>query len=270
MVLIAHVSDLHLGPVPFPRALALKPVLGWINWRRKWRADNTDRLERTIEAVIAARPDHVIVTGDVVELSQSAEYRRAWPVLGRFGEPSWAPGNHDVYTRAGEHLLKGGPGDLRDDFPKLSTIGPATVVTLCSGTPTWLFSAEGELGRAQLDRLDATLRHLDSSKTFPMIALHHPLVAPELSSLQRLRDAGDLLDILASTRCDIVLHGHRHRASRDTITHNGRSITQIGAASASANVDHGEEAASFNLLWVERDGETWQWRCETQRIAQRQ
>ena len=32
---IAHVSDLHLAPVPFPFGEGLKPALGWINWRRK-------------------------------------------------------------------------------------------------------------------------------------------------------------------------------------------------------------------------------------------
>ncbi|WP_204307850.1 hypothetical protein, partial [Klebsiella pneumoniae] len=68
--------------------------------------------------------------------------------------------------------------DLRDHFPRLDRVGHAALITLCSGTPTWLFSAEGELGVSQLARLAALLDGLDRSRAMPVIAIHHPPVAP--------------------------------------------------------------------------------------------
>lgn len=170
MTIIAHVSDLHLAPVPFPFGEGLKPALGWLNWARKPGAHDGGIAARTIAAVRAARPDHVALTGDLIELGLTAEYAAVGAALGEFGDPervSWAPGNHDVYTRRAAQRLQtilpawlATPtvaGDLRDHFPRLALAGRAAVVTLCSGTPTWLFSAEGELGARQLERLGALL-----------------------------------------------------------------------------------------------------------------
>lgn len=115
MTVIAHLSDLHLSPVPFPAEWPwrLKPVLGWINWKRQPGAHDDAVWERTAAAVLAASPDLVAVTGDLIELGLSSEYARAARALARLGDPeavSWAPGNHDAYTtdataRAGKHLV---------------------------------------------------------------------------------------------------------------------------------------------------------------------
>ncbi|WP_181313914.1 metallophosphoesterase family protein [Phreatobacter cathodiphilus] len=266
MTVIAHVSDLHLTPVPFPIGEGLKPALGWINWARKPGAHDNAIGERTLAAIAAARPDHVALTGDLIELGLASEYAAAGAALAELGDPdrvSWAPGNHDVYTRRAEQRLQAvlgdwlslpvGAGDLRARFPSVALAGRAAVVTLCSGTPTWLFSAEGELGRDQLARLDALLDGLDRTAHLPVIAVHHPPHAPGLSRLKRLRDGEALMALLARHGCPLVLHGHLHRACDTVWTGGARTISLAGAPSASAAGRHGDDPAGFTLVHVDAD-----------------
>ncbi len=279
---IAHLSDLHLGPVPFPWAppFRLKPVLGWINWARQPGAHDVTLFERTAAAVRAAKPDHILVTGDLIELGLDREWQAAHAALARLGtspEISWAPGNHDLYTSDVPARIRLGmadwlapatsTADLRDHFPRLDRVGHAALITLCSGTPTWLFSAEGELGVSQLARLAALLDGLDRGRFLPVIAIHHPPVAPGLSRLKRLRDAGALLDILVSHRCPLVLHGHLHKACRRDWSRDGHDVAVIGAASASATGRHGDDPASFNLVSVAPGVGGFGWQVETRPVA---
>lgn len=266
---IAHVSDLHLAPVPFPFGEGLKPALGWINWRRKPGAHDPALGLRVAAAVRAASPDHVALTGDLIELGLASEYGAAADTLAVFGPPcrlSWAPGNHDVYTARAVPRLRDRLGgwlaaeaapqivaDIRGHFPRLVVMGRVALVTLCSGLPTWLFSAEGELGAAQLARLDAMLSSLDRKAHLPVIAIHHPPHAPGLSPLKRLRDGGELMRLLARNRCPLVLHGHLHKACESTVMIDGFAITLAGAPSASSAGHHGDDPAGFALIHVDGD-----------------
>jgi 3',5'-cyclic AMP phosphodiesterase CpdA len=277
MTLIAQVSDLHLGPVPFPAPWPLKPVLGWINWARQPDVHDNALFAASANAVAAAMPDHVAVTGDLIELGLDSEWRAAGEALARFGPPgrvSWAPGNHDVYTagavqRAARAMApwlgaaSGAEKDLRRHFPRLDIVGEAAIVTLCSGLPTWLFSAEGALGALQLARLDRMLAGIDRDRHLPIIAVHHPPVAPDLSRLKRLRDADRLLALLARHRCPLVLHGHLHKACRTEWRSAAHVVTGLGAASASATGRGGDDPASFNLIKVERTARGLGWTAET-------
>jgi 3',5'-cyclic AMP phosphodiesterase CpdA len=269
VTVIAHVSDLHLSPVPFPWGDGLKPALGWINWRRKPGAHDPAITARVMAAVTAAAPDHIALTGDLIELGLASEYRAAAEALATFGPPcrlSWAPGNHDVYTRRAVPRLRDGLGgwlaaevppqnaaDIRSHFPRLVMTGRVALVTLCSGLPTWLFSAEGELGTAQLARLDAMLASLDRTAQLPVIAIHHPPHAPGLSPLKRLRDADQLLRLLARHRCPLVLHGHLHQACEASASIDGFAIAMAGAPSASSAGHHGDDPAGYSLVHVGGD-----------------
>src|SRR5712691_2470388 len=106
MFTLAHLSDPHLAPLPTPRLaeLASKRVLGYLNWRHKrsaiHRAEVADALVRDIKS---HGPDHVAVTGDLVNIALDAEFLQARAWLDRLGSPrdvTLVPGNHDAYVRA--------------------------------------------------------------------------------------------------------------------------------------------------------------------------
>lgn len=262
MAVIAHLSDPHIAPVPFPFGFRLKPVLGWINWARKPGARDMAVLERTAAAVRAENADLVAVTGDLIELSLDAEIVRARAFLTSFGPPErlvWTPGNHDVYTtdapaRLAEAFASwlaapgDGPDPLRARFPVIRRFGSTALVAVCSGLPTWLFSAEGEIGAAQLARLDAALEALAGEGARVALAIHHPPHTPDLSPLKRLRDRNALLSILAHRGVGTILHGHLHELCEARLAIDGASINQIGAPSASASDAGKADRAGFNRL----------------------
>lgn len=277
MARILHLSDLHLGPVPFPWREGLKPMLGWINWARKPGAHSADALARTLTAVRTATPDHILLTGDIIELGQASEMAAALSMLTSITLPtrlSWCPGNHDVYTSAARARLLAQAGDWlcsrqelplvdhRDLFPHATMVDGVAVIALCSGLPTWLFSAEGELGEGQLTRLDRLLARLATDRAFPLIGLHHPPVNDGLNPLQRLRDRDALLAVLARHRCEVLAHGHVHAPRRLEIDNAGTPLTLIGGASASSS-GRNDAPAAFNLIEVKRTGQSWCWSVET-------
>ncbi len=107
---LAHLSDPHLGPLPQPavRELASKRIVGYINWQRSRRYGHLrDALDAVTSDLHGTRPDHVAITGDLVNIALPAEFTHARRWLETLGPPadvSVVPGNHDAYVAgAGAH-----------------------------------------------------------------------------------------------------------------------------------------------------------------------
>ena len=90
--------------------LRLKRVMGFINWKRgRERLNDMGMLARLVADLRAQRPDHVAVTGDLVNIGMPAEFHRAALWMKTLGDPadvSFVPGNHDAYVRAVMPLLE--------------------------------------------------------------------------------------------------------------------------------------------------------------------
>src|SRR3981081_2897407 len=105
LFVLAHLSDPHLGPLPAPRWRELlgKRATGFINWRRKRHLIHRgDVLARIVADLTAPAPDHIAVSGDLVNISLPGEYLPALAWLASLGPPhdvTLVPGNHDVYIR---------------------------------------------------------------------------------------------------------------------------------------------------------------------------
>jgi 3',5'-cyclic AMP phosphodiesterase CpdA len=103
---LAHLSDPHLGPLPEPavRELASKRLFGYINWRRsRRRLHRRDTLDAITRDLHGKEPDHVAITGDLVNIALPAEFAHARHWLETLGAPadvSVVPGNHDAYVAA--------------------------------------------------------------------------------------------------------------------------------------------------------------------------
>jgi 3',5'-cyclic AMP phosphodiesterase CpdA len=268
---LAHFSDPHLPPLPRPRLkeLAGKRVLGYLNWTRNrhkyYRREVLDALVRDLQAHV---PDHVAVTGDLVNLALPAEFASAQAWLRSVGAPesiTAIPGNHDAYVRATRHRFVESFGEyLRGDepagqaFPFLRRRGPVALIGLSSAVPTAPFMATGTLGRAQMEALERMLISLSTEQIFRVLLVHHPLRSD--SRPKRLTDSADLIALLEKHGVELILHGHDHIHSTMWFDGPDRKIPSIGVPAASALAHGRHPAAAYNLYKIERDGNAW--RCE--------
>ena len=102
MFRLAHLSDPHLAPLPSSRwqDLMSKRLTGYLSWYWKRRTIHQARiLELVVRDIKSHDPDHVAVTGDLINIALAAEYRyaRRWlEELGSRARVSLVPGNHDA------------------------------------------------------------------------------------------------------------------------------------------------------------------------------
>jgi 3',5'-cyclic AMP phosphodiesterase CpdA len=270
---LAHLSDPHLPPLPAPRLseLAGKRVLGYLNWTRNRRKYyRREVLDALVSDMQAQGPDHVAMTGDVLNLAIEAEYAPALKWLESVGPPERVtaiPGNHDAYVRSTQHRFAEVFSDyLRGDdtangggtFPFLRRRGPLALIGLTSAVPTAPFMATGRLGRAQLAALEKILIELSTEQAFRVLLVHHPLRSD--SRPKRLTDSRPLLALLERYGVELILHGHDHIHSTMWFDGPDGKIPGIGVPAASALARGRHPAAAYNLLTIERDGNAW--RCE--------
>jgi 3',5'-cyclic AMP phosphodiesterase CpdA len=268
---LAHLSDPHLPPLPAARwrDLAGKRALGYLNWtRNRHKYHRRDVLDALVADMQAQRPDHIAVTGDLVNLALEAEFApaKAWlEGVGTSEHVSVIPGNHDAYVRATRHRFVGSFGDyLRGDaepesmpFPFLRRRGPLALIGVSSAVPTLPLMATGTLGGAQLRALDRQLGQLSAEDAFRVLLVHHPLHSD--SRIKRLTDSKQLRAVLKARGVDLILHGHDHIHSTMWIEGADKQIPAIGVPSASALAHRHYPAAAYNLFTIEREGNTW--RC---------
>jgi len=271
---LAHLSDPHLPPLPHPRPfeLAGKRALGYLNWKRnRHRYHRRDVADVLISDLQAQVPDHIAITGDLVNLALEAEFAPALAWLQSVGSPEQVtvvPGNHDAYVRATRHCIAESWGSYLagDDisahdaiFPALRRRGPLALIGVSSAVPTPPLMATGWLGRSQMDALESMLAGLASEQVFRVLLIHHPLRSS--ARAKRLTDSAELLALLKQYGVELVLHGHDHVHSTTWVEGpSGSSIPAIGVPSASA-LAHGQYPdAAYNLFSIARDGDGW--RCQ--------
>ena len=270
---LAHLSDPHLAPLPPPKLHELvgKRALGYLNWKRNRHAiHRQDILDALVADMKAQAPDHIAVTGDLVNLALPDEFTQARAWLSGIGGPhdvTVVPGNHDAYVASAKPRLAEWQDYLRGDeaashatpaFPFVRRRGPLTLISVSSAVPTGPFMATGKLGQTQLDALDGILEKPADDPNFRVLLIHHPLRSK--SSYKRLTDADALIALLKRHRVDLVLHGHDHIHSTMWFEGPHGRVPAIGVPSASA-VAHGHTpAAAYNLFSIARDGDIW--RCE--------
>ena len=268
---LAHVSDPHLPPVPLPGwgECNAKRCLGFLNWQRKrrWR-HLAPVLERLIADLKKQAPDHIAVTGDLVNIGLPSEYKAAARWLRDLGPPqhvSVIPGNHDIYVP-----LDGEPGierwhDYMADiperngssttaFPYVRRLGHVALVGLCSAVPTPPFNATGRLDDDQLARIGSILDRLATEGLVRVVLIHHPPLPGLARPRRALTNACRMAEVLRRHGAEIVLHGHNHQAMLSVAQGPAGDIPVVGAPSASMGVASRHEAlARYNLLVFQRD-----------------
>jgi 3',5'-cyclic AMP phosphodiesterase CpdA len=270
---LAHLSDPHLAPLPGPRVRELvgKRVFGYLNWsRNRHKYHRRDVLDALVSDLQSQSPDHIAVTGDLVNLALEAEFApaRAWlESVGAGKRVTVIPGNHDAYVRATQgRFAQSWPDYLDGDdapegsvsFPFVRRRGPLALIGVSSAVPTPPLMATGWLGGSQLEALERILTRLSAEPVFRVLLIHHPLRSD--SRTKRLTDSSNLLALLKRHGVELVLHGHDHVHSTIWVEGPNGTIPAIGVPSASA-LPHGRyPAAAYNLFSIAREGAAW--RCE--------
>lgn len=288
---IAHVSDLHLGPLPrfWPRHWNAKRAFGVYNWYRKRRRDHL----RTVFDLILAdirhhRPDHIAVSGDVINVGLPAEYRNAVRLLADIGTPGHVtvvPGNHDIYTplkrdvgverwraymtgdadRADPPRASGcGMTERPPGFPFLRRIGDVALIGVNSAVPTPPGIAFGLVGPEQRAALGELLAASARAGHFRLVMIHHPPLPDQCPPYRALTDAAELEALLVDAGVELVIHGHDHRDMLEPITTGDGEALVVGVGSASMSAPRGREPAArsaFYRIWRRDAG----WHVELER-----
>ena len=271
MFSLAHLSDPHIGPIATPRLRELlnKRGLGLINWyRKRHRHHHADVLNAVVKDMQAQSPDHIAVTGDLVNISLDTEFAGAARWLMSVGTPehvTLVPGNHDAYIRrasgwAAQHWGEFMRGDDGADFPFVRRRGPLAIVGLTTSLPTGPFMATGHLGGEQLARLAEILITLSREALFRVVLIHHPPIPNKRHYMKRLIDGPMFRALIAEHGAELVLHGHNHEQQLMWLDGPKGRIPAVGVPSASAIISDHDEPAAYNLYAI--DGGPGGWSCE--------
>jgi 3',5'-cyclic AMP phosphodiesterase CpdA len=272
---LAHLSDPHLAPLPKPRLSELmgKRATGYFNWmRNRHLIHSRPMLDKLTADLRAQHPDHIAVTGDLVNIALEAEFGPARDWLKTIGAPqnvTLVPGNHDAYVASTwPHCAEQWLDYMRSDdmaearharFPYLRRRGPLLLIGVSTAVPTAPFMATGRLGQKQIADLAGLLSQHASDDCFRVLLIHHPLRSPASRRHKRLTDAPALLDVLRVHGVQLILHGHDHKHSLMWFDGPSGQIPAVGVPSASAAVRAKHDAAAYNLFRIENQGGAW--RC---------
>ncbi len=274
---LAHLSDIHLSPMPRARRsdLMSKRILGYVNWHRGRKyVHRREVLDLVTRDIVERKPDHIAVTGDLVNLGLPEEFLRAAEWLHHLGPPSDVtaiPGNHDAYVRlhpeagtghwkpymqsneAGEIIVPTPPSL----FPFVRRFGDIAIVALSSAIPTAPFIAAGKVGSRQRKLLGEALARLGDKGLFRVVLVHHPPLPGQSNWARGLRDAGRTTRVIRQYGAELVLHGHNHEQTVNEIETVSGTAYVIGVPSASEAIEGRLPAARYNEYRIARKRDGW-------------
>lgn len=262
MFQIAHISDLHIPPLPpvSLRQLASKRLLGLFSWHYKWKSEHQQAILDALQTHLGeVKPDHICITGDITFTTLPAEVDKAADWISRLGDPqqiSLVPGNHDAYVPGSlDYALKKWSRWMEDDeggtgFPYLHRRGPVDIVGLSSAVATPPAVSFGRIGQAQLQKTEMLLGSIKANQRPSLLMVHHPPQEGAASRKRALSDRKELQAILCRSPIDLVLHGHLHYPTTAVIDCPKGPIPVLGAASAST-IGKRKSVAHYHLIEIE-------------------
>lgn len=275
MFRLAHLSDIHIGPLPDVELYQLvsKRAIGYVNWHRNRRHLLQDNVLATIVADMkAAAPDHIAVTGDLVNLALDAEIEAAklWlETLGPADTVSVVPGNHDAYVPGafGRVCRLWGPWMSSDGqnmpvgrltFPYLRVRGNVALIGCTSARATAPFMATGFFREGQGERLGKLLEEAGRRGLFRIVMIHHPPVRNAVPQHKRLFGITRFQNLVRWHGAELVLHGHSHLPSLHWIEGpEGCTVPVVGVAAAGQSAGGHATAAQYNLIEIGGKVERW-------------
>jgi 3',5'-cyclic AMP phosphodiesterase CpdA len=232
---LVHLSDLHFGRTD---PAVIEPLLA---------------------AVAAARPDVVVVSGDLTQRAKAHEFEQAHAFLARLPRPQIVvPGNHDVpLYRVWERFLsplgkyrRHISQDLEPSFvdDEIAVMGVITARSLTF--------KDGRINDEQMRAIAHRLAPLGEN-VLKVVVTHHPFDLPDQTGdVDLVGRARAAMEVFARCGVDLLLAGHFHtsEAGSTEARHEiaGYSALVVQAGTATSTRGRGEEN-SFNVLHVTSD-----------------
>jgi 3',5'-cyclic-AMP phosphodiesterase len=208
-------------------------------------ADPLDRLAATVGHVRAMRPhpDAVLVSGDLADNAEDAEYEQLAQVLGEIGAPVYVlPGNHDDRAGLRRHFDLDGTSDAPVQYAvDLEELRLVVLDTKRDG-------ADG--GQLDSDRLAWLDSALDVETTVTtLIAMHHPPITTGIPAMDAIglpvADRDGLRDVVARhPQVKRLVGGHVHRAIAGEFA--GRAVLAAPSTYVQLELDFQTSGLSFS------------------------
>lgn len=276
MFRLAHISDVHLGPLPrlSLAELASKRITGYWNWHRNRKKHMfSNALEMLCADILDKSPDHLAITGDLVNLGSGIEIRAVAEWLRVVGDPvstTVVPGNHDAYVpgardkavEAWYNYMRGDNDPLtfeQDDklFPTIRRRGPVAIIGCSTALATPPFAASGFFSSRQARETAELLKKAGEEGLFRVVLIHHPPIRGATTQYKRMIGIRRFAAAIAVGGAELVLHGHTHLNSLYWLESKGRKVPVIGIASASQGPGSAKPRAAYNLFSISGKPGAW-------------
>jgi 3',5'-cyclic AMP phosphodiesterase CpdA len=231
---LVHISDLHFG-----------------------RVDDA-LLDPLVDAIGAARPDVLVVSGDLTQRARTAQFRAARAFLDRLPRPQVVvPGNHDVPLY---DVIRRFAAPLdryrRYITPDLAPFHADDEIAVAGiNTARSLTFKHGRINAEQVRAVTGRFAALPAG-VVRVVVTHHPLdLPPAADESEVVGRAGMAMHAFAHAGVDLLLSGHLHRShgasTAERYRIDGYSALAVHAGTTTSTRGRGEGNA-FNVLRIER------------------
>ncbi len=227
-----------------------------------------------IEHMKNATPDHIALTGDLVNLALPEEITRMREWLDGLApaeQLSVILGNHDTYVasavtptmNAWRPYMEGDIAKSGSPFPYRRDRGKVTIIGANSGVPTLPFMATGLFDKQQATDLESHLNDAKTKGQFRVVMIHHPPFENATQWSKRLIGDDLFRSVIARCGAELILHGHTHIESFEWIEGQTNKVPVIGVPSASkappqnAMGKHYKPGARYNLFEISGEQDNW-------------
>jgi 3',5'-cyclic AMP phosphodiesterase CpdA len=277
--ILAHFSDPHIVCIDQikRRDFINKRLFGYLRWKLHRKTEHRNEILAILQKDLQrAKPDHIAITGDLTHLGLPSEFKKVRRWLRSLGTPTQVtvvPGNHDTYVRTDWHQTfacwldymvsdtqyqqTSPANDFDDLFPTLRVRGQIALIGVCTARPSTPYLAIGSIGAFQLKKLETILKQTAGQRLFRIMSIHHPPISGIVSWRRRLTDAPALRRLLARYGTELILHGHAHKTTLNTLNIPTGLTLVMGAPSASSLGRTYERRARYYVYKIIRSGDGW-------------